>query len=132
MSLTWKYYMLNYHNYQNASEFFDHVKSLKEQINATNVEITINKETLFYLIIEFWNEFYYQLLVQICDKTKDITEKKAWKILLKDKQNVKENFEVSILVICNQNIEANSYLYYGKTRYKENSFWKKYLKLISS
>lgn len=53
MRLTQEYYTLNYYNYKNVSEFFDHVKSLEKQIDATNIKITPNKQMLLCLTIVF-------------------------------------------------------------------------------
>ena len=43
MRLTQKYYMLNYYNFKDISKFLDYIKSLKEQINATEVKMIPNK-----------------------------------------------------------------------------------------
>lgn len=64
MRLTQKYYILNYRNYKNLSEFFDYIKSLEEQIDVTNIEMTLKKQTLLYSTMAFCNESQYQLLVQ--------------------------------------------------------------------
>ena len=49
MRLTREYYTLNYRNYKDVSEFLDHVKSLEEQIDATEVKMTPDKRTLLCL-----------------------------------------------------------------------------------
>lgn len=46
MHLASEYYMLNYRNYKDVFGFFNHVKCLKKQIIALNIEITPNKQTL--------------------------------------------------------------------------------------
>ena len=77
--------MLNYHDYKDVSEFFDHVKHREEQISATNVVMTPNKQTLLCLTIALWNKPHYRSLVQIGGVTKDMTIEKAQEMLLKDK-----------------------------------------------
>lgn len=49
MHLTRKYNILNYRNYKDVSEFLNNIKFLEEQIDATNVERTPNKQTLLCL-----------------------------------------------------------------------------------
>ncbi len=49
MRLIQEYYTVNYRNYKDVYEFLDHVKSLEEQINATDVEMTVNKKILLCL-----------------------------------------------------------------------------------
>lgn len=93
MCLTQEYYMLNYCNYKDVSEFLNYVKSLKKQINGTKVKIISNKQTLFCLTIALWNKVYYQSLIQIKGMTKDITAEKVQEILLDEKQRLNVDFE---------------------------------------
>ncbi len=84
MRLTREYYTLNNRNYKDVSEFPDHVKLLKKQIDATDVKMTLNKQTLLCLTMALWNKSHYRSLVQIWGVTKDMTAKKAQKMLLED------------------------------------------------
>ncbi len=59
MRLTREYYTLNYRNYKDVSEFLNHVKSLEKQIEATDVEMTPDKQTLLCLTMAIWNESHY-------------------------------------------------------------------------
>ncbi len=77
MRLTREYYTLNYRNYKNVSEFFDHVKSLEKHIDATDVEVIPDKRTLLFLTMALWNKSHYRSLVQIGGVTKDMTAEKA-------------------------------------------------------
>lgn len=125
MCLIWEYYMLNYRNYKNISKFLNYVKALEEQINATNIKMTSNKQTLLCLIIVLWNKSHYQSLIQIWGMIKDITIEKAQEILLKDKQRLKADFRASILVIYDHDYwgtEAGSCWHYSKTKYKKDSY----------
>lgn len=61
--LTWEYYMLNYHNYKNISNFLNYVKSLENQIDAMEVKMTPNKQRLLYLTMALLNEVHYQSLI---------------------------------------------------------------------
>lgn len=49
MRLTQEYYILSHQNYGNISEFLNYIKLLEEQINATKVMITPDKQTLLCL-----------------------------------------------------------------------------------
>lgn len=134
MCLTREYYTLNYRNYKDVFEFLDHIKTLEEQIDVTDVEMTPDKRTLLCLTMALWNESHYRLLVQIWGVTKDITAAKAREILLEDEQRLKANSGVSVLVArghSHRNTEAGSCRHYGKTGHKEDLCWKKYLELIS-
>ena len=86
MCLTWEYYTLNHCNYKDISEFLDYVKSLKEQINATEVKIIPDKKTLLCLTMAFWNKSHYQSLVQTWGVTKDIIADKAREMLLENER----------------------------------------------
>lgn len=57
--------------YAPESEFLDHVRSLEEQIDATNVKMTPDKRTLLCLTMALWNKSHYRSLVQIWGVTKD-------------------------------------------------------------
>ena len=133
MRLTRKYYTLNYRNYKDVSEFLDHVKSLEEQIDATEVKMTPDKRTLLCLTMALWNESYYWSLVQIWGVTKDMTAEKAREMLLEDERRLKADSWASALVTCghpNRNTEAGSCRHCGKPGHKEDSCWKKYPELI--
>lgn len=93
MRLTQEYYTLNYHNYKNVFELLDHIKFLEEQINATNVKMTFDKQTLLCLTIALWNKSHYRSLVQIWDVTKNMTAKMLREMLLESKQRFKQTPE---------------------------------------
>lgn len=66
--------------------------------------------------------------------TKDMTVKKVQEMLLEDKQRLKADSGISVLVTRShdhQGKEAGSCRHCGKTGYKEDSCWKKYPELIS-
>ena len=63
--LTREYYMMNYRNYKDLADFLNHVKSLEEQIDATNIEMILDKHTLLCLTIALLKESHYRSLVQI-------------------------------------------------------------------
>ena len=132
MCLTREYYTLNYRNYKDISEFLDHV-SLEKQIEATNIEITPDKQTLLCLMMALWNKSYYRSLVQIWGVTKDITVEKAREMLLEDEKRLKADSEISALVIHSHGHQGkgkDSCRYCGKTGDKEDACWKKYPELI--
>ena len=133
MRLTREYYTLNYRDYKDVSEFLDHVKHLEEQISATDVEMTPDKQTLLCLTMALWNEPHYRSLVQIWGVTKDMTAEKAREMLLEDERRLKANSGASALVTRghgHQGTEAGSCRYCGKPGHKEDSCWKKYPELI--
>ena len=133
MRLTREYYTLNYRDYKNVSEFLDHVKSLEEQIDATNVKMTPDKRTLLCLTVALWNESHYRSLVQIWGVTKDMTAEKAREMLLEDERRLKADSGSSALVTRghgHRGTEAGSCRHCGKTGHKEDSCWKKYPELI--
>lgn len=99
MCLTYDHYMLNYRNNKDVSEFFEHVKLLEEQIDATNIEITPNKQTLLCWTMVFQNKSHYQLLVQIQGITKDITVEKVQEMLLEVEQRLKADSGASALMM---------------------------------
>ena len=124
MRLTREYYTLNYRNYKDVFEFLDHVKSLEEQIDATNIKMTPDKGTLLCLTMALWNESHYQLLVQIWGVTKDMTAEKAREILLEVEQRLKADSGASALVTHShghQGKRTGSCRHYGKTGYKKNA-----------
>lgn len=88
MRLNREYYTLNYRrDHKDMNEFLDHVKSLEEQIEATNVKMTSDKRTLLCLTMALWNEPRYRSLLQIWGvMTKDMTAEKAREMLLEDKK----------------------------------------------
>ena len=135
MCLTREYYTLNYRNYNNVSEFQDHVKSLEKQIDATEVKITADKQTLLCLTMAFWNKSHYQSLVQIWGVTKDMTAEKAREMLLDDERRLNADSRASALVTRghpNRNTAVGSCQYYEKPGHKGDSCWKKYPELISN
>ncbi len=131
MRLTREYYTLKYRNYKDVSKFLDHVKSLEEQISATNVEMTPDKRTLLCLTMALGNESHYRSLVQIWGVTKDMTAQKARKMLLGDERRRKADSGASALVIFGHgHRDTGSCRYCGKTGHKEDLCWKKYPELI--
>ena len=131
MRLTREYYTLNYRNFKDVSKFLDHVKSLEEQINTTNVEMTPDKRTLLCLTMALGNKSHYRSLVQIWGVTKDMTAQKAWKMLLESERRRKVDSGASTLVIFGlDHRDTSSCRYYGKTGHKEDLCWKKYPELI--
>ncbi len=86
---TREYYTLNHHNHKDVSEFFDHVKSLEEQIDAADIEMTPDKRTLLCLTMALWNKTHYRSLVQIWGVTMDMTAEKAREMLLEDERRLK-------------------------------------------
>lgn len=98
MRLTREYYTLNYRSYKDMYEFLDHVKSLEEQIDATNVEMTPDNRTLLCLTMALWNESRYRSLLQIWGVTKDMTAEKAREMLLEDEQRDRANSRAPALM----------------------------------
>lgn len=92
MRLNREYYTLNYRDHKDIYELLDHVKSLEEQIDATNVEMTSDKRTLLCLTMALWNEPRYRSMLQIWAVTKDMTAEKARKMLLEDEQRGRSKF----------------------------------------
>lgn len=87
MRLYREYYTLNYRNHKDMYDFLDHVKSLEEQIDVTNVEMTSDKPALLCLTMALWNEPRYQSLLQIWGvMTEVMTAEKAREMLLEDEQ----------------------------------------------
>lgn len=72
MRLTREYYTLNYRSNKDTYEFLDHVKSLEEQIYATNVEMAPDNRTLLCLTMALWNESRYRSLLQTWAVTKGV------------------------------------------------------------
>ena len=73
MRLTQEYYTLSDQIFGNISEFFDHIKLLEEQINATKVTMAPDKQTLLCLTIALCDVKHFQSLVQIEGVTSDMT-----------------------------------------------------------
>ena len=65
MRLIQEYYSLNYDNFKNMSKFLDHVKQLKERIDATSIELTKNKRTFICLMMTLIKRSEYRSLIQI-------------------------------------------------------------------
>ena len=129
MWLTQKYYTLNYRNYKKRSDIINYVKSLREWINTTNIEMTLDKQSLFRWTMALWNKSNEKSLVQILGLKKDMTAKTARKMLLENKQRLKAKPEASALVThshSHQITKTDSFQYCGESRDKKDSCWRKY------
>ncbi len=132
MRLTWEYYPLNNRNCKDVFGFLDHVKSLEEQIDATDVELITDKRTLLCLTMALWNKSHYRSVVQIWGMTKDMTAEKAREMLLEDERRLKADSRASVLVKRSHgHRDTGSFRHFDKTGQNEDLCWKKYLKLIS-
>ena len=99
---------MSYRNYENISKFFDYIKLLKEQIDATKVIITLDKQTILCFIMALWEVEHFQSLVQILKVMSDMTIKKARnKLLENERRQAEKNGNKALnatgLVYCNSN-----------------------------
>ena len=86
MRLTQEYYTLSYQIFGNISEFFNHIKLLEEQINATKITMAPDKQALLCLTIALRDVKHFQSLVQIWGVTSDMTAEKTQDMLLEDER----------------------------------------------
>jgi len=101
MRLICEYYTLQFDDNESLSDFLTHVKILEERIDLTNVQMNNNKWTLLCLSMSL--SVRYHFLIQIWSATDGMTAAKAMKMLLKEKQRLKNdnelNEEVAMLAI---------------------------------
>ena len=93
MCLICKYYTLWFDNNEFLSDFLTHVKILEERIDLTNVQMNNDKRTLFCLSMSL--SVRYHSLIQIWSATDGMTAAKATKMLLEEKQRLKNNNELN-------------------------------------
>jgi len=93
MRLICKYYTLQFDNNEFLSDFLMHVKILEERIDLTNVQMNNNKQTLLCLSMSL--PVRYRFLIQIWSAIDGMTAAKATKMLLEEKQRLKNNNELN-------------------------------------
>ena len=84
MRLTKKYYILEYVKFKSVSEYLTYIKFLEERIQATNVILTPDKQTILCLSMSLLEHLQY--LTKIWAVTLNITAAKATTILLKEER----------------------------------------------